>query len=119
MSARSTGSLHELEAVKHLKNLGYIPFKPQKTSRFGTQDIFNMFDVVAIKKSHVKFVQVKTNSTRGFLKKLKSFVAEHGFFYDVSFELWVRKNKKTDKRTWDVYMVKFLHEEVEVKKYQV
>ena len=119
MSARSKGAKHELEACIDLQRNGYLTFKPQKTSRFGTQDIFNMFDVVAIKKSHVKFVQVKTNSTRGFLKKLKSFVEEHGFFYDVSFELWVRKNKKTDKRTWDVYMVKFLHEEVEVKKYQV
>ena len=73
------GSLHEREAVEEYKKRKWKTFKPQKTSKYGTQDIFNMFDFVAISPdgSEIDFVQVKTKSTRGFLKKLKEWREKH------------------------------------------
>ncbi|MCD6214466.1 MAG: hypothetical protein J7J46_05780, partial [Candidatus Desulfofervidus sp.] len=73
------GYLSELEAVHEYEQRGWLVFKPQKVSKYGTQDIFNMFDFLAISPdgSEIDFVQVKTNSTRGFLKKLKEWRERH------------------------------------------
>jgi len=77
---------------------------PQKVSMYGTQDIFNMFDFVAISPdgSEIDFVQVKTNSTRGFLKKLKEWKEKHKV-KKVKWLLMVRKDARKYKRKWDVY----------------
>ena len=77
---------------------------PQKVSKYGTQDIFNMFDFVAISPdgSEIDFVQVKTNSTRGFLKKLKEWRETHKV-KEVKWLLMVRKDARKYKRKWDVY----------------
>jgi len=77
---------------------------PQKVSRYGTQDIFNMFDFVAISPdgSEIDFVQVKTNSTRGFLKKLKEWRETHKV-KKVKWLLMVRKDARKYKRKWNVY----------------
>jgi len=77
---------------------------PQKVSRYGTQDIFNMFDFVAISPdgSEIDFVQVKTGSTRGFLKKLKDWRETHKV-KKVKWLLMVRKDARKYKRKWDVY----------------
>ncbi|MCC7570478.1 hypothetical protein KO465_03980 [Candidatus Micrarchaeota archaeon] len=105
MSSRSKGSKHEREAKQELEEQGWIAFKPQKTSRFGTQDIFNMFDLVAVKENQLKFIQIKTGSTAGFLKKLKKWSAEHSIL-GVSWELWVRKDARLSKTTdkWNKYI---------------
>ena len=102
MGARSKGSKHEREAKKELEKNGWTVFKPQKTSKFGTQDIFNMFDIVAIKDNKITFVQVKTGSTAGFLKKLKLWKKKHDI-ENVSWELWVRKDARTGKDKWTKY----------------
>lgn len=105
MSAVAKGSRSERDAKSDLEEEGFIVFKPQKTSRFGTQDIFNMFDIVAIKDSQLRFVQVKTNSTAGFLKKLKKWGPEH-IITNVSWELWVRidQRKNPIKGKWKKYL---------------
>jgi len=102
MSNVSKGAKHEREAVKQLEEQGWIAFKPQKTSRYGTQDIFNMWDIVAIKKNKLRFVQVKTNSTAGFLKKLNLWKYDHEI-KDVSWELWVRQDLRNNKEKWRKY----------------
>jgi len=98
------GSLHEREAVEEYKKRGWKVFKPQKTSKYGTQDIFNMFDFVAISPdgSEIDFVQVKTNSTRGFLKKLKEWREKHKV-KKVKWILMVRRDARKFKRKWAVY----------------
>ena len=77
---------------------------PQKTSHFGTQDIFGLFDLVAISPdgSKLHFVQVKTRSTRGFLKKLKEWREKHKV-KKVEWLLIVRLDARKHKRKWKVY----------------
>ena len=102
MSARSKGARSELEAQKELEAQGYIVYKPQKTSRFGSQDIWNKFDLAGIRESDIKFVQVKTNTTAGFLKVLKEWNKKYRFS-DVSFELWVRIDYTHKAERWKIY----------------
>jgi len=98
------GSLHEREAVEEYKKRGWKVFKPQKTSKYGTQDIFNMFDFVAISPdgSEIDFVQVKTGSTRGFLKKLKEWRERHKV-KRVNWLLMVRVDARKHKTKWRRY----------------
>ena len=98
------GSLHEREAVEEYKKRGWKVFKPQKTSKYGTQDIFNMFDFVAISPdgSEIDFVQVKTGSTRGFLKKLKEWREKHKV-KRVNWLLMVRVDARKHKTKWRRY----------------
>lgn len=102
MTARSRGDLHEREAVAIYLSTGWTVFRPQKTSFFGTQDIFNMFDFVALKDRQLHFVQVKTNSTRGFLKKLKAWREAHPVL-GVQWVLMVRLDARKHKEKWKVY----------------
>ena len=98
------GSLHQREAAQEYKKRGWKVYMPQKVSWYGTQDIFNMFDFVAISPdgSEIDFVQVKTGSTRGFLKKLKEWRETHKV-KKVKWLLMVRKDARKYKRKWDVY----------------
>ena len=98
------GSLHEREAVQEYEKRGWKVFRPQKVSKYGTQDIFNMFDFVAISPdgSEIDFVQVKTGSTRGFLKKLKEWREKH-VVKKVEWRLMVRRDMRKFKRKWDIY----------------
>ena len=98
------GSLHEREAVEEYRKRGWKVFKPQKTSKYGTQDIFNMFDFVAISPdgSEIDFVQVKTKSTRGFLKKLKEWREKHKV-KKVNWILMVRLDARKYKTKWKRY----------------
>jgi len=98
------GSLHEREAVQEYEQRGWIVFKPQKVSKYGTQDIFNMFDFVAISPdgSEIDFVQVKKNSTRGFLKKLKEWRERHKV-KKVEWLLMVRVDARKHKTKWRIY----------------
>jgi len=82
--------------------MGWIVFKPQKTSMFGTQDIFGMFDFGAIKGNELHFVQIKKNSTRGFLKKLEAWREEHPV-PGVEWRLWVRLDQRKHPEKWKKY----------------
>ena len=98
------GSLHEREAVQEYEHRGWLVYKPQKVSKYGTQDIFNMFDFVAISPdgSEIDFVQVKTKSTRGFLKKLKEWRERHKV-KKVNWLLMVRLDARKYKTKWKRY----------------
>jgi len=102
MSSRSKGARSELEAQKILQAQGYKVYKPQKTSRFGSQDIWNKWDLAGIRQGDIKFVQVKTNGTAGFLKVLKVWNKKY-IFKEVSFELWVRLDNKHKAERWKIY----------------
>jgi len=102
MRANTKGSLHEREAVAEYEHMGWIVFKPQKTSMFGTQDIFNMFDFCAVKDNELHFVQVKTANTRGFLKKLQEWREAHQV-PGVEWRLWVRLDARRHPEKWRKY----------------
>ena len=102
MSTRAKGDLHEREAVEEYKSTGWIVFRPQKTSHFGTQDIFNMFDFCALKDNDLHFIQVKTATTRGFLKKLKAWQEAHSVT-GVKWILMVRLDVRKHQGKWRIY----------------
>jgi len=103
MSSRK-GYRSELEAVHEYEKREWSVFKPPKVSKYGTQDIFNMFDFVAISPdgSEIHFVQVKTGSTRGFLKKLKDWRERH-VVKKVEWRLMVRVDARKHKTKWRIY----------------
>jgi len=106
MSSRK-GYRSELEAVHEYEKRGWTVYKPQKTSKFGTQDIFGMFDLIAISPPspngcEIHFVQVKSNSTRGFLKKLREWRKGH-VVKKVEWRLMVRLDARKHKTKWRIY----------------
>jgi len=103
-SASRKGYRSQLEAAQEYKKRGWTVFVPQKTSKFGTQDIFGMFDLIAISPdgSEIHFVQVKTGSTRGFLKKLKDWRERH-VVKKVEWRLMVRLDARKCKTKWKLY----------------
>jgi len=72
-------------------------------SKYGSKDIFNVFDIVAIKGSVVKFVQVKSNKSDFYSarKKVADWCIENGTRPTLllSFEVWLKENNK-DWRIW-------------------
>jgi len=102
-SASRKGYRSQAEAAEEYKKRGWEVFVPPK-SKYGTQDIFGMFDLVAISPDgcEIHFVQVKSNSTRGFLKKLKEWHEKH-VVKKVEWRLMVRLDARKHKRKWKVY----------------
>ena len=102
MSSRK-GYRSQAEAAEEYKKRGWEVFMPPK-SKYSTQDIFGMFDLVAISGdgSEIHFVQVKSNSTRGFLKKLKKWREKH-VVKKVEWRLMVRVDARKHKKKWKVY----------------
>jgi len=54
------GKRAEREFEKYCQMLGYETWKPA-WQRYGSKDIFNLADIIAIDKETVLFIQVKTN----------------------------------------------------------
>ena len=62
----SKGSRREREAVELYQRAGFATYRPA-TVRFGENDIFGLFDLLAVSPSHdsVRAVQVKSNQPSG------------------------------------------------------
>lgn len=78
VNTRQKGRRNELRAKKELESWGYKTYlvrNPHKWSK--ENDIFGLFDLVAIGKAGVKFVQVKTNRKPN-LQKYQNFIDEYG-----------------------------------------
>ena len=97
------GYMAEKDAVDDLKKDDWETFKPQKVSRFGSQDIFRLYDICCRRGEYIRFIQVKSTNTQGFLKKLKIDAARYTKQTNIGVELWVRKNERKDKIRWKKY----------------
>lgn len=83
---KSKGDRRERECRNLLKMLGYNVESPNYT-RYGNTDFWNLFDVMAGNGDRLVFVQVKSNSTGGALKKIGNNV---GFLPEsIEKEIWV------------------------------
>lgn len=76
----SKGSNNEREAASLLHAAGYAPYRPA-TVRFGENDVWGMFDVLAVSPDSRpdRFVQVKSNGPNGpssFFRKAWLFASE-------------------------------------------
>ena len=74
MNSRKKGSRIEREYKELKESQGYICEKT-KANRWGNQDYWNTFDVMGfhLEKNEMFFAQVKSNSTRGAIHKIKDF----------------------------------------------
>lgn len=89
---RQRGQRIEKLAVEKLKNKKFLVWKPVRV-RFHSQDIFGFFDVVALNKKELKFIQVQKGRKRIYkVKKIFKLPKPK----KISYELWVydEKNKK-------------------------
>lgn len=59
-----------------LEQEGWILDKKQKGSG-GKNDLFGMFDILAIKGHRIRLEQVKSNTTQGAIKKIKEWILLH------------------------------------------
>jgi len=63
MSNREKGMRTERNAVKELQKQGYETYRVKGSTRFNLNvDMFNLFDIIAIKPNETKLIQCKTNN---------------------------------------------------------
>jgi len=102
MTSTSKGNRAEKEAVDEYESRGWKVFRPVRCSRYSDKDIFNMFDLVAVKDGRLDFVQIKTATTRGFLKILEAWRLAHPI-EGVTWQLWVRRDARKHSEKWKKY----------------
>ena len=70
MNRVAKGTRNEKKCADLLKDAGYIIHRTRR-SRFGANDFFNLFDVMAVHplKDHMLFIQVKSNVVSKKVKK--------------------------------------------------
>jgi len=93
-SAIKIGKDNEAEYEKRKQEDGYLTYRPPKGSRWeANKDIFNMFDILAMDKSGIELIQVKTNQSGGSLKAIAQWVKdnEDKIPDNVSIELAIKK----------------------------
>jgi Holliday junction resolvase-like predicted endonuclease len=86
---RKRGLRIEKLAVDCLKKNKFLAWKPIRV-RFHSQDIFGLFDIIAINKKELKLIQVQKERKRPYkIKKIFKLKIPK----KVSFELWVYNSK--------------------------
>lgn len=89
---RKRGQKIEKIAFLELKKKKYLVWKPIKV-KFHSQDIFGLFDLIALNKKELKLIQVQKQRKRPYkVKKIFKLPKPK----KISYELWIydEKNKK-------------------------
>jgi Holliday junction resolvase len=93
MSRRSVGKEHERQCKKQWKQNGWlVDFK--FGSRWNSEDLFGMFDFVAVKGNRVVFVQVKTADTDFYKarKEVQEFLNTNKL--EIEAQVWQWRSRK-------------------------
>lgn len=90
INKRNKGYRIETLAKKKLEAFGYLVEK-QNYSRFHSQDFYGLFDLIAIKKSTVRFIQIKS-------------VRSHAYQAIRDIQKWLIENKLTTNAEVWTYM---------------
>lgn len=90
INRRRLGLQIEKLACDQLKQQEYLVWKPVRV-RFHSQDIFGIFDVIALSEKELKLIQVQMNRNRPY--KNRNFI-KLPKPKKISFELWVFKPEK-------------------------
>jgi Holliday junction resolvase len=100
----------ENEARKLLESQGYRVHKKVNNS-YDRGDMFELFDILAVKPGKMRFIQVKSNSTQGALKKIRNNVGFLDWEEDlIEVEVWVRydrygwRNQRLSEDGWSVWV---------------
>lgn len=108
MSDKKKGNKLERQAIADLKEIGYLCHQTQNSPAImrgrqfissGNNDIFGVFDVIAVRTTDVRFIQVTTTTNMGARQKKVETIANK-FPADTAVEVWawVGGHKKVDKR---------------------
>lgn len=85
--SKAKGDSRERQAKDILQECGFSVEK-RWNRRYGSNDYFGLFDLMACRQDEFRFIQVKSNSTAGALKEIREEVDR--FPIDKIFlELWV------------------------------
>ena len=85
------GNRQVLKVIKRLTAEGWLVEKVEKTGKFiKVKDLFSLWDVMAIKKSRTKLIQVKSNR-KPVLKKFEEFKES---FPQFECEIWIWEDRK-------------------------
>jgi Holliday junction resolvase-like predicted endonuclease len=95
MSSRSKGKRNEARARKILEDLGY-EVEVMNYSRFGHQDFFNLWDLIAVKGGQTRWVQVKTNGLNSAGPAYRKLLTD--FPGAGTKELWIFYDRKPQPR---------------------
>ncbi len=94
---RIHGQKIEKIAFDLLKKKRYLVWKPVRV-KFHSQDIFGLFDIVALNKKEIKFIQVQKERKRPYkVKKIFKLPKPKR----VSYELWVYEPKLKKFKIYD------------------
>ena len=96
----SKGYRREKQAKDLLEETGFKVYRKPNT-KYGDNDIYNLFDIVALdKKLNSWYIQVKSNTTAGALKNIKkSLNYPSDYKLNSYFQVWVCK----DYKGWRIY----------------
>ena len=89
VDTREKGQRIERKAKKSLEKNNYKVHKAYMGGKYRkNRDIFNLFDLIAVKEDRIKFIQVKANQARGQkeIKEQSDFIPQADF---IDIELWV------------------------------
>ena len=92
MNRVAKGNRVELMLRKILEADGYLVDKKNRT-KWQSPDLFGVFDLVAIKESRVRFIQVKSNRSHFYIarKEISHFLKLHNL--NIEAEIWLYQGK--------------------------
>ena len=93
MNKRAKGKYYEAKARKELIEEGWlVEFKP--ATMFGSQDLYGLFDILAIRGDKTKFIQIKSNASHFYTAKkdIRKWLKETGVMHNC--EVWLAIPRK-------------------------
>jgi Holliday junction resolvase-like predicted endonuclease len=97
LQSRKSGQKIEKLAFDFLKKRKYLVWKPAKV-KFHSQDIFGLFDIIALNKKELKLIQVQKERKRPYkVKKIFRLPKPK----KISYELWVYDHKFKKFKVYD------------------
>ncbi len=116
VNCRKKGQRNEIRAEKKLLQEGYLVYRVKGSTKFNLNvDIFNLFDILAIKlspippfKQYRRWIQVKTNKKlygKG-LKEFENFGKNYCDSYDsVEIHIWWNRGKNKKIHGWEIVRI--------------
>lgn len=92
INKRKRGIRIEKKAFEILKKKKYLVWRPARI-KFFSQDIFGVFDIIALNKNELKLIQVQKERKRPY--KIKP-ILKIPLPKKITYELWVYKSKLKD-----------------------
>lgn len=77
MNTAKKGTAAENEYAEIKRSQGYLSFVRARRTRFGSYDLWNLFDVLSMNIHGIELAQIKTNVSRNSQKLIKEWMQEN------------------------------------------